>query len=405
MPFSIGIAKQVAYKKETTWGTAAAAGPSGSARFLRRVTSAFNLEKEAFESAEIRTDYQIADFRHGVRSATGTLSGELSPGTYSDFYGSVLSRLFTSGVAVTGLTYGIAVQAPGFRMTKTAGPDFTTSGIRVGDVVRITAATGNANNVNKNLLVYAVTANTIDVLTLDRSTLTTESAVASATVTVVGRKTFAPLTGHTDESYTIEEFFSDIAQSEVYTGLKVNTASVALPATGLVTAEFGFLGRDVTTGTAQYFTAPAAQGTTGVFAAVNGILMINGAPIALLTGLNVNISRNLQTATVVGSNSVAEIFEGRINVEGDFSAYFEDGSLRNLFLNETEASLVVAVTTSNAPNADFMTIVLPRIKVNSNTKDDGEQGIVAQHSFKALLPLATTTFERTTIQIQDSQAI
>lgn len=404
MPFSIGIAKQVAYKKETTWGTAAAAGPSGSARFLRRVTSAFNLEKEAFESAEIRTDYQIADFRHGVRSATGTLSGELSPGTYSDFYGSVLSRLFTSGVAVTGLTYGIAVQAPGFRMTKTAGPDFTTGGIRVGDVVRITAATGNANNVNKNLLVYAVTANTIDVLTLDRSTLTTESAVASATVTVVGRKTFAPLTGHTDESYTIEEFFSDIAQSEVYTGLKVNTASVALPATGLVTAEFGFLGRDVTTGTAQYFTAPAAQGTTGVFAAVNGILMINGAPIALLTGLNVNISRNLQTATVVGSNSVAEIFEGRINVEGDFSAYFEDGSLRNLFLNETEASLVVAVTTSNAPNADFMTIVLPRIKVNSNTKDDGEQGIVAQHSFKALLPLATTTFERTTIQIQDSQA-
>jgi hypothetical protein len=54
-----------------------------------------------------------------------------------------------------------------------------------------------------------------------------------------------------------------------------------------------------------------------------------------------------------------------------------------------------------------MTIVLPRVKVNSNTRDDGEQGITAQHSFMALLNAAGgagQATERTTISIQDSLA-
>ena len=407
MAFSIGIAKKVAYKKETAgqWGVAAAAGPSGSSKYLRRVTSSFNLDKETYESGEIRTDRQVADFRHGVRSASGSLSAELSPGTYSDFVASALAKDFAAGSSLAGITYSVAVQGAGYRITKTA-PATTFVGLFfVGDVIRITAAGGSATNTGRNLLVTAVTATTIDVIPVDRGTMATESAIASATFTVQGKKTMAPLTGHTDDSYTIEEFFSDIGQSEVYTGMKVNSASFALPATGLVTCEFGFMGKDITTDTAQYFTSPADLSTTGLFASVNGVLLINGAPVALLTGLNININRNMQSATVVGSNSIAELFEGRITVDGDFSAYFEDGSLRNLFLNETEASLVVTLSASNAKDADFVSFTLPRIKVNSNTKDDGEQGIVAQHSFTALLPASTvTTTNRSTIVVQDSLA-
>ena len=405
MAFSIGIAKQVAYKKETQWGTAAAAGPGGSAKYLRRVTSTFNLDKESYESSEIRTDYQVADFRHGVRSASGSLSGELSPGTYSDFIGSAVAKTFVVGASLAAVTYTVTVQGAGYRVAKTA-PATTFVGLFfVGDVVRITAAGGNVNNTGRNLLVTAVATDSIDVIPLDRGTMTLEATIASATVAAVGKKTFAPLTGHTDESYTVEEFFSDIVQSEVYTGMKVNTASFALPATGLVTCEFGFMGKDITTGTAQYFTTPAALSTSGIFASVNGVLLINGVAVALLTGLNLNINRNMQSATVVGSNSIAELFEGRIAVDGDFSAYFENGSLRDLFLNETEASLVVTLSSSNAKNAEFISFTLPRIKVNTNSKDDGEQGIVAQHSFTALLPASTVTqFNQSTIVVQDSLA-
>ncbi len=404
MPIAIGIAKQIAYKQETTWGTLA--GATGG-KLLRRVTANFNLEKETYQSGEIRTDYQIADMRHGVRTVAGSLSGELSPGTYADFMGAVVARDFTAGVSATGLTLTTAGSGPTYTLTRSAG-SWLTDGFKIGDVVRITAGAVNANNLNKNLVVVSMTATVLTVLVLNGTTVTAESNIASVTVTVFGKKTFAPTSGHTDRSFTVEEWYSDIAQSEVFTGMKVNTMGLSLPATGLVTCDFGFMGKDMTqTGVTQYFTTPAAQSTTGIFAAVNGVLVVNGSPVALLTNLSLNVNRNMQNATVVGSNSVVEMFEGRVAVEGDFSAYFETGAFRDLFKDETEASLIVTLSASSAKDADFVSITLPRIKVNTNTRDDGENGISAQHSFMALLNGAGGTglsTERTTISIQDSAA-
>lgn len=405
MPIATGINKIVTYKAEGSgWGVLA--GPT-LGKVLRRVTSTFNLDKESYESSEIRTDYQVADFRHGVRSVSGSLSGELSPGTYSDFMSAALARDFSTGIASAAHAITISGAGNPFYLLTRASGSYVTDGFKVGDVVRI-SVTGNANNINKNLLVVSVLALNMTVLVLNGSTMTAETTGATAVVTVFGKKTFAPLTGHLDKSFTVEEFYDDIDQSEVFTGMKVNTMSMALPATGLVTCDFGFMGKDMAlTGTSQYFTSPTAQGTSGIFASVNGALIVNGAIVALLTNLNININRNMQNATVVGSNSVVEMFEGRIAVDGDFSAYFENATFRDIFANETEASLVVALTTSSAANADFVSIALPRIKVNSNTRDDGEQGISAQHSFVALLNTAGGTgvqSERTTISIQDSLA-
>lgn len=396
-----GIRKQIAYKKETTFGTLA--GASG-AKLLRRVTGTFNLSKETYQSEEIRTDYQISDFRHGVRSVEGTLNGELSPGSYSDFIASALAKVFVNGVTATGASITIAGSGPSYTVTRAAG-SFITDGFKIGDVVRLTAGAFNANNLNKNLLVTGITATVLTVIVLNGSTMTAEGPIATATVDVFGKKTFAPLTGHTDDSYSIEEWSSDITQSEVYAGCKVNTVGFQLPATGLATVDFGFMGQDqAQVGTSQYFTSPAAQGTAGIFAAVNGALLINGAVVALVTGLTVNINRNMSMEPVVGSNITPDIFEGRIVVDGEFTAFFTGGTFRDLFRNETETTLVAALTTSSVKDADFMTIVLPRIKVNSDNRTDGETGIVSTHSFQALLNSSNTNYDLTTIAIQDSLA-
>ena len=82
MPITKGTSKIVAYKKETTWGTLAG---NTAGKQLRRVTADFNLTKESYESNELRTDRQVADVRHGVRSAEGSINGELSSFTYADF--------------------------------------------------------------------------------------------------------------------------------------------------------------------------------------------------------------------------------------------------------------------------------------------------------------------------------
>lgn len=398
MPTATGIAKTVVYKKETAFGTLA--GATG-AQTVRRVTADFNLAKETYESEEIRTDYQIADMRHGVRSVEGTLSGELSGGTYSEFIGAAIARDFT---AITPTALGnttIAALGGTYTLTRTTG-SWLTDGVRAGMVIRLAGMTTTSNNA-KNLLVITATATVATVVVLNGSTLTAEAS--TATYTSGGKVTYAPSTGHTDNSYTIEQFYSDIAQSEVFTGNKVNTASFALPATGLVTADFGFMGQDLKqTGTSAYFTSPTAQTSSGIFAAVNGALVVGGSVVALVTGLNININRNMSSEAVVGSNVKPEIYEGRISVDGDFSTLFQDRTFADYFNNETEISLICAVTASSAANADFMTFTLPRIKLSTNTRDDGEKGIVSQNSFRALKGTGTGGFETTTIQVQDSNA-
>jgi len=399
-----GTAKIVAYKKESAFGVPA--GPA-SAKQLRRVTADFTLEKETYESNELRTDRQVADFRHGVRSATGSLNGELSSKTYADFMQSLVARDFTAGVVLTGLSITIAAgTAPAWVFSRATG-SWITDGIFVGNVVRLTAGTFTAGNLNKNGLVTAVTALGLTVVPLNGAPFVVQgTAVTGAALTVVGKSTFVPATGHTDDSYTIEEWYSDIAQSEVYTGMKVGSMAVQLPASGLATVDFSMMGKDLTqTGTAQYFTAPTAQGTDGIYAAVNGAVLVNGLPVALITSADFSVERAMENATAVGSNSVADIFSGRIRVSGNLSVYFEDAVFRNYFNAETPVSLVLALTEDNTANSDFISFVLPKVKLGSFTKQDAELGLTASASFTALLNDVTGTgLAPTTVLIQDSQA-
>lgn len=388
MPISKGTAKQVGYKKETTWGTLAG---NTSGKLLRRVTASFNLVKDAYESAEIRTDRQIADYRHGVRSAEGSLNGELSPATYADFMGSIVGKDFA---ASTATATAVSVDGTG-NVAVLSGADFVAAGFKVGMVVQTAAG--------KNMLVTTVGSTSMSVISLNGTTIADETGVD---VAVVGKVTYVPTSGHTDDSYTVEEWYSDIAQSEVYTGMKLNSMAVQLPATGLTTVDFGFAGKDLTQkGTTQYFTSPTAQNSNGIFAAVNGVMLVAGQPVALVTSADFTVERATENATAVGSNSVAEIFTGRIRVTGNLSVYFQDATFRGYFDEETPVSIVLALTTDSTDDSQFVTFTLPKVKLGSFTKDDGELGIVASTSFQALLNDVTTAgLPATTIQIQDSAA-
>jgi hypothetical protein len=272
-------------------------------------------------------------------------------------------------------------------------------------VIRATGLTTTADN-DKNLLVASLTATDAVVVPLNGSTMTAQGTESAVTFTAPGKQTFVPATAHTDDSYTVEEFYSDIAQSEVYTGMKVNSVAVQLPATGLTTVDIGFAGKDLTqVGTTQYFTSPTAQNSNGIFAAVNGVMLVAGAPVALVTSADFAIERATENATVVGSNSVADIFTGRIRVTGNLSVYFQDAAFRDYFDDETSVSIVLTVTADSSADSNFVGFTLPKVKLGSFTKDDGELGLIASASFQALLNEVTTAgLPATTIQIQDSAA-
>lgn len=402
MAIAQGIRKQLVYVKEVSWGVPPAAATA--VQTIRRVTGQFNLKKDTYQSEEIRTDYQMADFRHGIRSADGSLNGEFSPGTYAPFVSAALARAFSAITTTSPGSITVAGTGPSYTISRTTG-SYLTDGIKIGHVVRFAGL--NTNNNNKNLLVTDLTGTLLTVVVLNGTTLTLETVATGGTYSVPGRENYVPTTGHTDDSFTFEDRQADVPYYERFIGLKVNSLAVSIPANGLSTVDVAFMGKDMDRGAiTPYFTGTVnAEGTTGVFAGVNGALILNGAVVGFVTSVDFTVNRNLTMEPVVGSNTNPDIFEGRCLVDGTFSAYFFDGVAPELFATETETSLVVALTTSNANNADFVTVSLPRIKVNGSDKDDGEKGIIRTYPFQALYNFAggaAVKTQATTIQIQDS---
>jgi len=402
MAKSQGINKRVAYKKETTFGTLAGAA---GAQVVRRVSADFNLTKETYSSNELRTDYMTADMRHGVRSADGSINGELSPGSYADFISSVLARDFAAVVAGASASVTIAASGTNFTITRSAG-DWLADGILVGNVVRMTGAGLNAANVGNNCLVISMSATVLTVKVLSSTALVAEGPIATVVTTVVGKTTYVPTTGHTDESYTIEQWYADIAQSEVFTGMKVSSVGVQLPASGIVTTDVAFTGKDLgLTGTSAYFTTPTAANTVGLLTAVQGAIIINGSEGACITDASLTIERAMEPAQCLGQNSNSDIFVGKINVTGSLSAYFSDATLRGYFDDETVVSIVLAVTAGEDKAADFISFVLPKCKLSTHSNADSENGIVSSIDFTALLNDVTAAgLIGSVISVQDSQA-
>lgn len=403
MAIGTGIAKQLRYKVESAWGTAP--GTTGGQR-LRRVTSNLALTKDSYQSQEKVSHYQVVDMRHGVRRVAGAINGELSPGTYADFIAAVLRKDFAAIAAITGLSITIAASGSDYTITRSAG-SWLTDGVKVGHVVRLTAGAFNAANLNKNILVRSLTDTVITGRVLNGTTMTAEGPIATATLSIPGKVAYAPTSGHTDKSYAIEEWHSDVSLSELYLGCKFPNMRISLPPTGMSTIGFDVLGKDVTKASSVYYTSPTAETEFGILAAVNGLMLVQGSAVALLTGLNFGVAGGHASQPVVGSNTLPEIAEGRIVVSGSFTALLENGTLRDYLHDETEVSLVAALSASNAAAADFMGFTLPRVKLTSADKDDPEASITQSFGFQALLNVnggAGTSSEETTINVQDSQA-
>ena len=402
MALAKGVAKKLAYKKETTWGELP--GASG-AQYLRRVTAQFNVDVQALESSEIRTDYQVADYRHGSRNASGSLNGELSPGAYDDFFAAAVARDFTAG-ASTSADLTIAGSGQTYTLTRAAG-DFVTGGFFVGNVVRLSGVGLAAANVGNNLLIVQVTDTVLTVQTLGDNTLVAEGPITSVTVAVQGKQTFTPKTGHTSDSFAFEEFYSDVNVSEVYTGNKVGSVNVQLPTNGFATVDFSFMGKGLTkTGSTQYFTSPVNAPTEGLTVSVSGAVLVNGVPSGVITSCDFSIDRGLEPANVIGTNYAVEIFDGRVRCTGNFSTYFQDATYRDYFLKEQAISLVIALSTGSEKDAEVLTFVIPRVKLGTAQRDGGEAGLIQQHSFQALLnTTAGAGLPETTVLMQDTSLV
>jgi hypothetical protein len=388
-----GINKVISYKKETTWGTKAT---NSGAISLRRVTGSFQLEKDSYTSNEILASQQVRDMRHGTRRSTGSLSGELSGNAYEDFIQAAVRKDFAAG-ATTGAI--ITLSSTATTIVRSSG-SFVTDGFKVGSVISVTGFTDAGNN--GLFVITSMTATALTVSGLAGQTRSIEAAGDTVTVLEKGKKTFVPLTGHTDDSFTIEEFYSDASVSRTFLGQQVDTMAVALQPNSMATIDFGFLGKDGEAATSsQYFTSPTAVSGEGIYSAPDGFLFINGVANGLVTGLNISIANNITQEAVIGSSSIGAKSRGKVAVTVDGSAIFEDTTILNYFDAESEVSLTYVLM--SADNADAFSIHLPRVKIGSATTDDGEKVVILSFSGSALEYTGSAVgVEKTSIQIQDS---
>lgn len=404
MAIAQGVSKIVTFKRQSAKGTLS--GASGGQN-LRRTTANFNLEKDVYNGAdEITSTRQMITSRHGVKQVTGAVSNLFSPLTYSDFLSALLRKDFASVSTVTGLSLTIAAGTGSTYTITRASGSWVSDNVKVGHVIRLTAGSFTAGNLNNNLLVLSMTATVLTVQTLNATTLTAEGPIASASVAIPGKATYVPASGHTNVYYTIEEWYSDISVSQVNKDVKVGSAALALPGTGNATIDFRFIGLDQTNDTSQYFSSPTAETTTKTLAAASGILFVNGVQRSIITDLNITIDGGQTPADgTVGSNLRADVFNGKVLVTGSFTGYFEGGDIDGFFNNETEISIMSVLTDGTENNANFVTFYLPRVKVNTADGDDGETGIMRTYNIEALYYNGSGTgVQATTIQIQDSAA-
>lgn len=199
--------------------------------------------------------------------------------------------------------------------------------------------------------------------------------------------------GTTRYYHTMEREFADLEAGNKfyrYTGCEYNSLELAINANAMITGTFGIIGKDMTT----FATGPAgatypAVSTSSPLDSFTGSLLEGGNPIAVITEISLSLNNGLEARYVVGDKTSIKPSVARSNVTGTVTAFFEDGSLIDKFINETETSLEFSL-----PNAEgnAYRFTLPRIKYTGGQPDtDGEGPITLSMPFQALRHPASGT--------------
>lgn len=396
--------QSVVFKKQSALKTKADAA---GAQVLRRVSSDLNLGRTLFESNEINPSQQLRDARLGVKAVAGTIEGELSPGTFQEPIASVLRGVFAtaivggpeSDITVSGTTSTIT-------LTSAATATFITDGLRIGKVIRITGLAEAGNNDN-NIVIKSLTELVLVGVFINGTLSVAEASGSAITITEVGKSVTTPTSSHAMDYYTIEHVYSDVVQSEQFIDSVFTGLTFGVTPDGMTTLSLPVMALDQDTSTSAYFTSPTVATTTGITAGPNGSIFINGVAQAAVTGVSdITIDGQYVPQDVIGTTVGPDIMPGVLKVTGTLTALFQDGTERDLFLGETEVSVLLVMTVDDTATADFVSITIPRIKFSDAAKSVSNNALLQTMPFQALENTSTTTgIPLGTLIYQDSQAV
>lgn len=190
------------------------------------------------------------------------------------------------------------------------------------------------------------------------------------------------LTGGTAvPSFTLEQGYLDIDVYESFVGQQVNTLSLNLAPDAIVTGSFGFMGFDSDNSTNSLDDSPSAPATTPFMDSFSGVLLHDDVEMSIVSGLTLELTRNLTVNFRVGSPFLRYITPGRRMLTGTLTCYFESLALLSAFLNEETADLKV---TMGDPAGNSYVLHLPKVRYTDASKAvSDESAIIISLPFEA----------------------
>ena len=411
MTIAESIAERLTYKAYASAaivpGTAAVSssdlGASGG-QILRHIDHNLTLSRDVFQSREKLTDRTQAHGRRGIRRAPGTINGALSCQTYGDLMQASLQGTWAAGVTLTetGMT-SVSVAAGAFVF---AGGDPVSSGFRVGQIFRAVNLL-DADNNTRNFLItgFSGASNRTMAVYPTPDTMTADTAFA---MTTTGKTLVRPTSSHVSRKFALEVYNEDIDMAQLFVEGRFGSLSFNLPPTDGATIAVQFMGRGrevLTGGSAPFFTAPTAITTTDQLAGVDGLLRVNGATLAVVTGLSINCQMDPVGPAVVGSTGLLpEIGLPQMAIGGQLTALVLDNALLTLYDNETEFEILAYLIGDSTAAPEAMSIFLPSVKLTGITQGDQDGFKTIQASFTASVYAGSAVgYNATAIQIHDTQ--
>ncbi len=188
-------------------------------------------------------------------------------------------------------------------------------------------------------------------------------------------------------SFTIVRHFTDQVAGDkpyyTFTGCELNTFNLTVGANAIVTGSFGVIGQDLVIDA----TGPASHTVTGPtvtcpYNSFSGVIKENDVEVAVVTELTLALDNGLAAIFVVGSDTTLNPSVGMSLLTGQLTVYFEDSTLYEKFVDETNTSLEFTLDDGNVE----LKFIIPNIKFGDATNDvSGAGPITLVLPFQAIL--------------------
>lgn len=200
------------------------------------------------------------------------------------------------------------------------------------------------------------------------------------------------INGVAPKSFTIERTFSHTSSGSATntfirsTGMMVDTMAITMSAGSMITASFGFLGKEAVAAAAAISgSSYTAASTTPPLSASKDFASLTMANITSpkISSLSLNTTNNLRRQQGVGVETSVGLGAGRFEVTGSIDFYMENKEVLDDYLGGTATSLAFTIGESSGNKYTFTvpTVKFETVAINAGGND---QDVFVSAGFRGL---------------------